>query len=109
MLNELFELFEEELTVKDKLQITSWSIQYNTIKGTRTVNDLVDFMINDEDGLLTLFQEEYRDDAEGLAEDLRKKMDHYRENEMEDDLNTLMETIKSVSDSIPELQKLLSD
>ena len=106
---ELFELFEEELTVKDKLQITSWSIQYNTIKGTRTVNDLVDFMINDEDGLLTLFQEEYRDDAEGLAEDLRKKMDHYRENEMEDDLNTLMETIKSVSDSIPELQKLLSD
>jgi hypothetical protein len=105
---ELYDTFESELTVKDKLQIASWGIQYNALKGTKTVNDLVDFMIDDEDGLLTFFQDEYKDDAEGLAENLKKKMDHYRENEMEDDLNTLMETIKSVSDSIPELQKLLS-
>jgi|GEM_PF-1045013 len=105
---EFYETFEPELTVKDKLQIASWNIQYNALKGTKTINDLVDFMIDDEDGLLTFFQDEYKDDAEGLVENLKGKMDHYRENEMEDDLYTLKETIKSVSDSIPELQKLLS-
>lgn len=105
---EWYTKFEPEITVKEEFKIASWNVQYNALKGTSTLKDFVNFMFDDEDGLVTFLKEEYSDDVDALADDLKKKMDHYRKNQMEDDLNALKETIKSATDSIPELEKLLS-
>lgn len=104
---EWYTKFESELTMKDELKIASWGVQYNAKKGTKAMKDVFSFMFDDEDGLLTFLHDEYSDDVNSMANDLKEKLAYYKENQMEEDLNELKAAIKTASDSIPELVKLL--
>ena len=99
--------FESELTIKDELKIASWGLQFNAAKGTKAMKDAFNFMFDEEDGLVTFLRDEYSDDVNAMTNDLKEKMAHYKNNQMEDDLKNLMEAIKTASDSIPELVELL--
>lgn len=99
--------FESELTMKDEVKIASWNVQYNALRGANALKDVFSLMFDEEEGLVSFLREEYSGDVKSMSDDLKAKMAYYKKNQMEDDLNELRKAIKTASDSIPELVKLL--
>lgn len=106
---EYYTKFEDEFTMKEKLTLASWSIQYGTLRSTKAIKDMMGFVFDEEDGLLTFLREEYNDDVQALVSDLSDEITYYRENQMEEDLTKLKNALNQAAESIPELEILLEE
>ncbi|MBL4586358.1 MAG: hypothetical protein JKX84_04765 [Flavobacteriales bacterium] len=89
---EWYRKFEDEFTFKEKLILSKYEIQYNYIKAKKEAIDIFDVFV----------REDY--------EELREQVKYYADNDMEEDLKTLVKEAKEVGDSaVKMLEEIITE
>ena len=89
---EYYNKFKDQLTLEDRMLITSYKVQYNTIKAGSEIGKL--------------YQSYLKKDVDKL----KKELKYYIDNKMEDDINRVLDDAKKISTELyQELKRIIAD
>ncbi len=79
--NDWYDKFEDELTTEEKLEVITLKLEYSNLKDPNAISNLLKNLRNE--------------DVEGI----KKKVDDYVENDLDEDVEKLMDGMKEIGDS----------